>query len=165
MLISEIQSRWFALLNTGQLKLPSVEEMMKDIDKKWEEHEWRYARCPRHTVQVDWINYMDELASIVGVKPNMCKLFFTDPQLWYTLMFGPSVPYQYRLEGPHPWPGARRAILTVQDRIEAPLKTRKLSSKLGDDRPGPDRTNLIFCLLILFAIFLVGGLLVKVLLF
>ncbi len=31
--------------------------------------------------------------------------------------------------GPHSWSGARNAILTVRDRIEAPLKTRKPAVK------------------------------------
>ncbi|PIO57186.1 hypothetical protein TELCIR_21410, partial [Teladorsagia circumcincta] len=33
------------------------------------------------------------------------------------IYFGPCVPYEYRLEGPHPWSGARNAIMTVDERV------------------------------------------------
>jgi len=59
----------------------------------------RYYNSARHTIQVDWLDFMDELAEQVGVKPNLVKYFFTDRELWKALMFNPAVPYQYRLEG------------------------------------------------------------------
>ncbi|KAK5986840.1 hypothetical protein GCK32_011453, partial [Trichostrongylus colubriformis] len=33
------------------------------------------------------------------------------------IYFGPCVPYQYRLQGPHPWKGARDAIMRVDERV------------------------------------------------
>lgn len=54
--ISEMQSRWFAQLMAGNLKLPSVEQMEKDIKAKEEEMAWRYYASERHTVQV--FNYI-----------------------------------------------------------------------------------------------------------
>ncbi len=96
--IGELQSRWFALLMANKLKLPTVEEMNKDIALKKKFME-RFYESERHTIQVDWIPFMDELATVVGVKPNLWKYFTSDPELWRALLFGPSVPYQYRLEG------------------------------------------------------------------
>ena len=122
--ISEIQSRWFALLMNNKLSLPSKDEMIKDIRKKRLAMEKRFYSCERHTVQVDWIPFMDEIAQMINAKPNLFSYFFTDPTLWYALWFGACLPYQYRLNGPHPWPKARETILTVFDRIEAPLKTK-----------------------------------------
>ena len=50
----------------------------------------------------------------------------SDPKLAWHVYFGPITPYQYRLRGPHPWPGARQAIMTQWDRVFIPLKTRKV---------------------------------------
>jgi dimethylaniline monooxygenase (N-oxide forming) len=97
--ISEMQSRWFALLMANKLKLPTREKMIKDINRRKREVEKRYYDYERHVIQVDWIPFMDELANIIGVKPNLWKYLFTDPKLWKALYFGPCVPYQYRLSG------------------------------------------------------------------
>lgn len=83
----------------------------------------------RHTVQVDYIPYMDELACQVGVKPNLFSLFLTDPKLALEVAFGPCTPYQYRLRGPGEWAGAREAILTQWQRIIKPLQTRHLEEE------------------------------------
>lgn len=105
--------------------MPSVDEMMRDIEKKKVEIEKRYFKGPRHTMQIDWVNFMDEIAQQYGAKPNLWKYFFSDPKFWYKLYFGPCLPYQYRLTGPHPWSGARDAIMDVEERIDAAFRTRK----------------------------------------
>lgn len=55
----------------------------------------------------------------------MRQLFTSDLSLWSKLFFGPSVPYQYRLVGPHAWPGARDAIENVRERIDEPFSSCK----------------------------------------
>lgn len=67
---------------------------------------------------------MDEIASCIGVKPNVLLLFLTDPKLALEVFFGPCTPYQYRLVGPGKWGGARNAILTQWQRVLTPLRTR-----------------------------------------
>lgn len=84
----------------------------------------RYVTSPRHTIQVDYINHMDELADQIGVRPNILGLLLTDPRLGLEVMLGPCTPYQYRLKGPGKWPGARQAILTQWERVARPMKTR-----------------------------------------
>ena len=101
---------------------------MKDIDKKRRELAKRYFAGPRHTMQIDWIAFMDELASQFGAKPSVCKYLFTDPVLFYHLLFGPCVPYNWRLTGPGAWKGARNAIVQVQERIDAALRTSSTKS-------------------------------------
>ncbi|XP_015795891.1 dimethylaniline monooxygenase [N-oxide-forming] 5 [Tetranychus urticae] len=137
--VSEQQSRWYVQLMKGTCRLPSVPEMMKDIEAKHREIESRYFKGPRHTMQIDWVNYMDEIAEQYGAKPNLLKYFFTDPKFWYKLYFGPCLPYQYRLQGPHAWDGARNAIMTVDERIDAAFATRslKLSKKSKVQSTGP----------------------------
>ncbi|CAG2107437.1 unnamed protein product [Medioppia subpectinata] len=122
--IGELQSRWFAQLMAGKRSLPSRQEMRADIAVKRQAMK-RYYESERHTIQVDWLNFMDELAQQVGVKPNITKYFFTDKELWRALMFGPALPYQYRLEGPHSWSGAREALLSAEERIDSPLATKQ----------------------------------------
>ncbi|XP_054718352.1 flavin-containing monooxygenase 5-like [Uloborus diversus] len=131
--ISELQSRVFALHMTGKIKLPSEDEMMADIKRKDIEMRKRYFSGPRHTIQVDWINYMDELAQLAGVQPDLFSMFFNDPILFYKSFFGPTLPYQYRLQGPNSWPGARQAILSADERIEGALATRCLPKSKGDE--------------------------------
>ena len=96
--IAEMQSRWFAQLMANKLKLPDIEAMNIDIEKK-RHFQKRFYESERHTIQVDWLNFMDDLAFELGVRPNLIKYFFTEPKLWRALFFGPALPYQYRLEG------------------------------------------------------------------
>ncbi|KFM74152.1 Dimethylaniline monooxygenase [N-oxide-forming] 5, partial [Stegodyphus mimosarum] len=120
--IGEAQCRWISLVFKEKMKLPSREEMEADIKSKREFNEKRYVKSERHTIQVDYIDYLDEIYTMIGAKPNLFKMFFTDPVLFFTLFFGPSLPYQYRLQGPHAWPGARKAILEWKRRVIKPLK-------------------------------------------
>ncbi|GFT57005.1 dimethylaniline monooxygenase 5 [Nephila pilipes] len=121
--VGEAQARWASLVMNGKLSLPSKKEMEADVEAKKEENRKRYTHSERHTIQADYIPYLDEITTLFGAKPNLFKIFFTDPMLFWNLWFGPSLPYQYRLQGPHPWPGARRAILDWKKRIVRPLKS------------------------------------------
>lgn len=95
----ELQGRYFAALNAGKVALPSRPTMEMDIDRKLRQNEKKYYQSERHTFQVDWVPYMDELVAEVGAKPPLWKYLFTDFKLFLALIFGPAVPYQYRLEG------------------------------------------------------------------
>ncbi|OQR69536.1 dimethylaniline monooxygenase-like [Tropilaelaps mercedesae] len=132
--ICEIQSRWVARLLAGKQKLPSKAVMHRSITAYQKNIRARFFEGPRNTIEVDWIPYMDEMATILGVKPNLFKILVTDFQLWSTLMFGPVLPYQYRLEGPGRWSKAREALITAEDRICAALQTRKVPVPKG--KPG-----------------------------
>ncbi|KAL7397818.1 hypothetical protein ABVT39_028357 [Epinephelus coioides] len=122
--ISEMQARWATRVFKGCIKLPSMASMLKDVECKKETMARRYVTSQRHTIQVDYVNHMDEIAELVGVRPNFLKLLLTDPRLGLTVMFGPSTPYQYRLKGPGKWAGARQAILTQWERVAEPMQTR-----------------------------------------
>ncbi|XP_077012004.1 flavin-containing monooxygenase 5 [Tamandua tetradactyla] len=122
--ISELQGRWATQVFKGLKTLPSQSEMMAEISKTQEEMAKRYVESQRHTIQVDYIEAMDELADLLGVKPNLLSLAFTDPKLALQLVWGPCTPVQYRLQGPGKWDGARKALLTTEDRIRKPMMTR-----------------------------------------
>ncbi|XP_042533291.1 flavin-containing monooxygenase 5-like [Dipodomys spectabilis] len=125
--IAELQSRWATRVFKGLSKLPSTKTMMANIAQRKRAMDKRYVKTARHTIQVDHIEYMDEIATLVGVKPNLLFLFLSDPKLAVEVFFGPCTPYQYRLQGPGKWAGARRAILTQRERIIKPLRTRIVS--------------------------------------
>ncbi|XP_015278055.1 PREDICTED: dimethylaniline monooxygenase [N-oxide-forming] 5-like [Gekko japonicus] len=129
--ISEMQARWASRVFKGLETLPSESEMLSDITAKKTAMEKRYVRSPRHTIQVDYIEYMDELASQIGVKPSIGSLSLTNPKLAWEVLMGPCTPFQYRLQGPGKWSGARKAILTQQDRIIKPLRTRPTDNSAG----------------------------------
>ncbi|XP_063200138.1 flavin-containing monooxygenase 5-like isoform X1 [Chroicocephalus ridibundus] len=122
--VSELQCRWATRVFKGLQDLPPSADMLADIAQAKEEMAKRYVKSQRHTIQVDYIPYMDELACQVGVKPNLLALFLTDPKLALEVAFGPCTPYQYRLRGPGKWSGAREAILTQRQRVVRPLQTR-----------------------------------------
>jgi dimethylaniline monooxygenase (N-oxide forming) len=79
---------------------------------------------------------MDELANIIGCKPRLYKYFFTDPQLAIRLLFQGLVPYQFRLDGPHSWSGAREAIMGMEKRMVENTMTRKMEKDGKSDGTG-----------------------------
>ncbi|XP_040068654.1 flavin-containing monooxygenase 5-like [Ixodes scapularis] len=91
--IAEMQARWMAQLLAGKCKLPPQPEMYQDIARTRAALRRRFVDSPRHTVQVDWVRHMDELADKIGARPKLLKCFFTDYELFRALL-GPTVPYQ-----------------------------------------------------------------------
>ncbi|KAK7095176.1 flavin-containing monooxygenase 5-like [Littorina saxatilis] len=126
--ISEMQSRLAAGVIKGSLTLPSRDDMWSDVRRKQEELKRQYVESQRHTIMVDFLPFMDELAELVGCKPNIGQLMMRDPRLAIQVMFGPCSPYQFRLTGPGAWTGARDAILTQWQRVVSHLHTRQLPS-------------------------------------
>ncbi|XP_075012758.1 flavin-containing monooxygenase 5-like [Calonectris borealis] len=162
--VSELQCRWAtrvfkapASSSPGLQDLPPSANMLADITQTKEEMAKRFVKSQRHTIQVDFIPYMDQLACQVGVKPNLLALFLTDPKLALEVVFGPCTPYQYRLRGPGKWAGAREAILTQRQRVVRPLQTRA-----GDHPPRSSTVPHIFK--VFFSIGLIVATLVYVLL-
>ncbi|XP_042317154.1 dimethylaniline monooxygenase [N-oxide-forming] 3-like isoform X2 [Sceloporus undulatus] len=123
---ADLQARWSTRVFKGLCKLPSHSSMMDDIDEKMGKKLKWYGQSD--TIQTDYIVYMDELASNIGIKPNLTLLFLTDPKLALEIYFGPCSPYQFRLMGPGKWNGARNAILTQWDRTLKATKTRVVQS-------------------------------------
>ncbi|XP_048214142.1 flavin-containing monooxygenase 5-like [Perognathus longimembris pacificus] len=123
---SELQSRWVVRVFAGLKKLPSESEMMANTNRRKQKMANQFVKSPRVVHRVQYIDYMDEIASEIGVKPNLLSLLFWDPKLAIEMFYGPCTPYQFRLQGPGKWTGAHTAILTQRDRILKPLRTRVL---------------------------------------
>lgn len=113
---------------------------MKIIDLSWHYDIVLYYYI--FIFQTFWIEYMDQIAQKIGVRPNFTKLFFEDPYLATRCFFGPCLPTQFRLEGPGKWNGAKRCIQGAISRCMKPphkglqpinfikSKTRRLSIEI-----------------------------------
>ncbi|KAI4578217.1 hypothetical protein MJG53_011072 [Ovis ammon polii x Ovis aries] len=88
----------------------------------------KFGESNSQILQTNYIEYLDELAVEIGVKPNILSLLLKDPKLAVKLYFGPCNSYQYCLVGPGQWNGARNAIVTQKRRILKPLKTRAIKT-------------------------------------
>ncbi|CAH2311802.1 dimethylaniline monooxygenase [N-oxide-forming] 2-like [Pelobates cultripes] len=126
---SELQARWLTSIIKGICRYPSVNKVLDDIAKKKETFTKRFGTTRENRLQVDFIEYLDDLASDIGVKPNIWQLFLTDPILAVELFFGPCTPVQYRLTGPGKWNQARKQILTTRDRIVKSTKSRVVNKQ------------------------------------
>lgn len=125
--ISEMQSRlYFQAFTQRHLYsrriLPTRDGMLSSIAKRQEAMARRYVESRRHTIQVDYIDYMNELSALVGCQPAIWRRVVTDPGLACQLLFGPAAPYSYRLDGPKQWSGARTALLSLQKRVDAGMR-------------------------------------------
>ena len=93
------------------------------------------------------VPYCEEVAGKFGARPNFGKLLLTDPKLALRTFFGPAYPPTYRLNGPHPWKGAREAIMNGWANTVGPTRTRIV------DRP---QTGGALSLIIVVAGLLIG---------
>lgn len=116
-----MQARWFAALNTGRVSWPSRREIEAKLVELDTFRKSMY-QTTRHGLEVNYMPYMQSIAHYLNVAPNLAWYAVTDPKLFYQLIFGPFTTYQFRLQGPHKWAGARDAILNVAARIDAPFK-------------------------------------------
>lgn len=104
--MSEIQARWFSKLCKGCVKLPSKQEMDANIEAEMKESEERWYHSARHTIQRDPLVYNDEIATMIGAKPDI----LSHPSLAFRLLFGSGGAAQWRLDGPNKWSGAADQI-------------------------------------------------------
>ncbi|KAI6221933.1 Dimethylaniline monooxygenase [N-oxide-forming] [Aphelenchoides fujianensis] len=117
MAMVEMQARYFFAHHGGHFRLPPPAEMRAEAERVAAERAKRYVPTPRHTVQLDYTEYMEDLSQKMGARPNLLYYLVTDPVLFYALVFGPDLPAVYRLQGLHAHPKARRWILDVNKRI------------------------------------------------
>uniref|UniRef100_H3C6I0 Flavin-containing monooxygenase n=1 Tax=Tetraodon nigroviridis TaxID=99883 RepID=H3C6I0_TETNG len=122
--VSEMQGRWATRVFKGLLTLPSEKNMLKEIENDTITLHRRFVCTKRTPLQLENIPYLDSLAGLVGVRPNILWFLIKDPRLALQLFLGPCTPYQYRLTGPGQWAGARQAILTQWERVVQPFRTR-----------------------------------------
>jgi len=100
-LCADLQTRLYARVLKGLIKLPSIEEQQKDA------FEIRQAMCARYLdrqqlrIQTGLsLYYYDDLAKTIGCYPYWSKLLFERPTAFWHAWFFPFNAIQYRLVGP-----------------------------------------------------------------
>jgi dimethylaniline monooxygenase (N-oxide forming) len=113
--VVELQARYFARLASGLTSLPPVAEMLSTIQADNARLVKQFVMdAPRIGVLVDFLPYVTDLARLIGCEPPLRRLFFTQPYLWYKVIFGPLMAAQYRLAGPGRDPRAPATILRAR---------------------------------------------------
>lgn len=106
--IAELQARYVALVLAEQRHLPSQKEMMKVIDFDNRNH--NFSQDIARPTLVNWIQFMDQVADLIGCRPDPYTLF-KDPEFLWGVMTGPMVDAQYRISGPGKNPEIARSTI------------------------------------------------------
>lgn len=101
---------------------------------------------------MDFIPYADEIAEQVGCRPDLTKLFLTDPFLAFKCFFGACVPAQYRLMGPGKWQGAKKTIEQAPHNVVFATKTRTITREKSENSSFPLWLRGIILLAIVIAV-------------
>ncbi|NXD08497.1 FMO1 monooxygenase, partial [Nothocercus nigrocapillus] len=140
--VTEMQARWVTRVFKGRRLMPVSPHPIFC-------NSLRFGLLFDEVLKTDCLVYSDELASFIGAKPSVLALLFRDPKLAFTIFFGPCTPYQFRLQGPGHWDGARQAILTQWDRTLKPTRTRVTS---GSSSVWPSLLSVFGFLLLVVAV-------------
>ena len=110
--LAELQARWFALLQSGHVALPSKGEMLRSIEQ-WTETRAHIFRAVKGRLEelVDYTPFCDELASRIGCKPSWRDIRRESRRFRRRFVAGPFVAAQYRLVGPHARPEIARGVI------------------------------------------------------
>eukprot|EP00736_Rhodelphis_marinus_P007431 Rmarinus@m.18496 len=153
--ISEMQARWYLAHMLQRLQFPSRDAMLEEISERRSQVASQYKKSPRHTVQVRHYPYMNEFASDLGVRPSLWRVATHHPSLLGHFLFGPLVPYWYRLFGHGKWDGAADAIrnTSVQG---TPHSQKAVVAKASDDNTCSSRAASVFKAMAVFAVISAG---------
>ena len=117
--VVEMQARWL-----GQIWAPRTvnaengslfsDSELKLMEKTIEEHKKNLHSLEIYNRLTKSFKYVESLAKDMGcLPPDPEELKSVDKELATALLHGPLVPAQYRLNGIHPWEGARDYIIEV----------------------------------------------------
>lgn len=110
--IAEIQARWFTSVASGKTALPERGQMAKEIDADARWHKENFHKVTeRVTGLVDYTRYMDEIAGLIGCKPDG-KDLLKNPRLILHIFANPFSGNQYRLKGTDEQKKVARDMLT-----------------------------------------------------
>ncbi|XP_071477026.1 flavin-containing monooxygenase 5-like [Diadema antillarum] len=148
--VSELQARYAAKVFKGEAKLPSLPEMMSDIQAR---RDRIFKQFGRHRPLILPPEYQDRLAREISALPSLWKLLFTDPKLAFSFFFKPIYPPCYRLVGPHAMPGAREAFLRSSEDL---MHGVTLSSVRNKSKPYSKDFNSRAAKLLVFSVAIVS---------
>eukprot|EP01096_Ripella_sp_DP13-Kostka_P008089 TRINITY_DN3004_c0_g1_i1.p1 TRINITY_DN3004_c0_g1~~TRINITY_DN3004_c0_g1_i1.p1 ORF type:complete len:642 (+),score=224.36 TRINITY_DN3004_c0_g1_i1:51-1928(+) len=126
--IAEMQSRLISQIWLNACPLPSDSDIQLEISNRIAKMKKRYLNRDRHTIQVDFQPYMDEMAEMIGAKPEVLKNLAVAKEL----LLSPIWPFQYRLQGPGAKPSiAIPALKTCYKELDE--RPEKEASDFWDD--------------------------------
>ncbi|CAD5208381.1 unnamed protein product [Bursaphelenchus xylophilus] len=114
---SELQARAFFEVITGNIKLPSTDQMALDVQNAHKSRRLAFYTSKSSFTKIPYMDYIEDMSKFIGCYADPSKLFWSDPKLAYRLVFGPELPYATRLIGPFKWEKARDLILTLDERL------------------------------------------------
>jgi dimethylaniline monooxygenase (N-oxide forming) len=110
--IMEMQARYFALVASGAKSLPEKSEMVKAAARDAEKFLNQFGHNARRIRNlVDYHQFMDGMAALIGCEPPLVRSFFLRPRMWLRMVYGPTQASQFRLRGPGKKPRLAREIL------------------------------------------------------
>lgn len=125
--IMEMQSRYCALIFSGEIELPNKEEIFESSNNDFKIYKEQFEEnAQRIPSLIDFHKYMNDFARIIGCYPPLIKYFFFNPKLWLHLMYGPTQATQFRLRGP-----GEKAKLCKEIIYKLPLSTFNHIVKAG----------------------------------
>ena len=125
--IMEMQSRYCALIFSGEIELPNKEEILESSNNDFKIYKEQFEEnAQRIPSLVDYHKYMNDFAKIIGCYPSIVNYFFLKPKLWLHLMYGPTQATQFRLRGP-----GKKIRLSKEIIYKLPLSTFNHIVKAG----------------------------------
>ena len=99
--LAELQSRYVARVFSGACRLPAPAERraITERDARYWNHHLRDTSL-RIAGLVDHFVYADQLARLIGCRPNFAKLFFSSPRRWWQAVTAPWNGCQFWLNDP-----------------------------------------------------------------
>jgi dimethylaniline monooxygenase (N-oxide forming) len=99
--LAELQSRLVAGVFSGRLSLPPREERARVIrhDRRFWSHHLRHTSL-RIAGLVDHFRYSDQLAALIGCRPNFWRLLWRSPRRWWQAITAPWNGCQFWLDDP-----------------------------------------------------------------
>lgn len=95
--IAELQARWFGAVLSGEVRLPSKEDMLAEMETDSSRYECKVF-SERLRSSVDFAGYTTEVAKRAGCYPDMgVRTLIQEPLLWRAFWLGPVLPQVYRI--------------------------------------------------------------------
>ncbi len=120
--MAELQARYFALLVSGERELPQL-DVMNQMITQFENDD--LAQFPYDATRIpaltDYLRFLEYISNLIGCRPPLKKLFFTDPRAWFKAVFGPINGAQFRLQGPGANPQKARKFLRSIPTMPLPI--------------------------------------------
>jgi hypothetical protein len=95
-MLAELQARYISRVFSQKKFIPSNIHETIATDKEFHDESFPNQK-KRLSYLVYYYIYCDQIAKLIGCKPNLFKTFFQDPKLWVKLFLNPWSPFHYTI--------------------------------------------------------------------